>query len=303
MKTLRMTIFVFVALVLLLGLGAMTVAADDAPIVVAKNSGPFGAPYIDNQAHPIAANSDVWYRFDYTLSSSSKPQMTTLKLLYGNQSGIDFEVYEPRDINAFADAGLAPVIGRGMPEMVTCESGRCQGDNLVWNGALGATGTYHVRIVNHTDYGTTFLLTIDGKGVSISQPIAVTAATTTSTKIDDPNKAVILDGTSKMVPANGTLWYRFEYVADTSNPAVKTIRLLYGNKSGLRFEVYSPEIMNNWWENHPIGLGLVEMKVCDTGRCEADDLVWTGAFGMSGTYYVRVINDFMYDVPAQLTIE
>lgn len=301
MKTLRLTIFVLVVLVVLLSLGALTVAADN-PLVVAKTTIPFGAAYIDNQVHPIQANSDTWYRFDYALSSSGKPQMTTLRVLYGYTSGLDFEVYEPMDMNAYNDIGLAPVIGRGGPEMVVCSTGWCAGDNLVWTGALGATGAYYVRVVNHTDYGTTFLLTIDGKGVSLTAPIAVTgvsAVATTGVNPDDPTKATLIDGKQQIITAQSASWYRFSYSAED----LKSIRLVYGNKSGLRFQVYSPEILNKWWENDPIGIGMPQMVVCSTGWCKADDLVWTGAFGASGTYYVRVINDFAYDIPAQLTIE
>ncbi|MBI5031411.1 MAG: hypothetical protein HZB51_12855 [Chloroflexi bacterium] len=300
MKTLRLTIFVWVTLVILLSLGALTVAADS-PLVVAKNASPFGATYIDNQAHPIAANSDVWYRFDYTLSSSGKPQMTMLKILYGYKSDIDFEVYEPMDMNAYSDKGLSPVIGRGGPEMVVCSTGWCTGDNLVWTGALGASGTYYVRLVNHTDYGTTFLLTIDGKGVSLGGPIAVTgvSAVAAGVNTDDPNKAAVLDGKQQIIPAQSAIWYRFSYSADD----VKTIRLLYGNKSGLRFEVYAPEALNKWWDNDPTGIGMPQMVVCSTGWCKADDLVWSGAFGADGTYYVRVINDSAYVMPALLTTE
>lgn len=297
-------IFVVLALVAaLLALGTMTVAAD-APIVVAKNTVPTGALYIDNQPHPIAANSDLWYRFDYSLSDTGKTRITTLRLLYGNKSGVDFEVYEPMDINAYSKADFSPVIGRGMPEMYACETGWCQGDNLVWIGALGATGTYHVRIVNHTEFNTTFQLTADGKGISLAQPIAITAATVPTAKIDDPMKSAVLDGKSQVIPANGSFWYRFDYTADPAAPVVKTIRLLYGNKSGLRFELYSPEqIANKWYDLKPVGAGGVQMKACDTGWCKGDDLVLTGAFGMSGAYYVRVINNAAVDLPAVLTLE
>ena len=37
--------------------------------------------------------------------------MTTLKLLYGNRSGVGFEIYEPQNINAYTDTTLSPVIG------------------------------------------------------------------------------------------------------------------------------------------------------------------------------------------------
>jgi hypothetical protein len=137
--------------------------------------------------------------------------------------------------------------------------------------------------------------------VSVVEPIVFTgpiAATSVKTQ-DDPTRAVVLDGKQQTIPAQSAGWYRFDY----SPSDIKTVRLLYGNKSGLRFEVYSPEILNNWWENDPIGVGLPQMVVCSTGWCKGDDLTWTGAFGMQGTYFIRVINSSAFDMPALLTIE
>lgn len=299
MKTVRFSL-VIVGVALLLVLFTMTAAADD-PILVAKATTPIGAPYIDNLAHPIPANADVWNHFDYALSSSRKPQMTTLRLLYGNISGVGFEIYEPSDMNAYADKGLAPIIGRGVPEMMLCSTGLCAGDDLVWYGALGATGSYYVRIINPTPFATTYLLTVNGNGVSVVEPIVLTGpiAATSSRTQQDPTRAVVLDGKQQTIPAQSAGWYSFDYKPSD----IKTVRLLYGNKSGMHFEVYSPEILNNWWENDPIGVGLPQMVVCSTGWCQGDDLTWTGAFGMKGTYFIRVINDFPFDMPALLTIE
>lgn len=301
MKPIRVTM-VLVALVLLAGLGAMSVAAEGPVASIV----PSGAGYIDNLVHPIQANQSVWHKFDYKLSSSGSPQMTTLKLLYGNRSGVGFEIYEPQDINAYTDTTLSPVIGRGMPEMIPCDTGWCATGNLVLSGAFGATGTYHVRIFNTNEYATTYLLTAEGKGISLAQPIAVTAAVpaATTVSLDDPNKAKALDGKSVVIPANSAVWQTFSYpITDwTSHPA-KTLTLLYGNKSGLAFEVYSPEILGAWWDNNPIGEGKPQMAPCETGWCRGDNLVWSGAFGGAGTYFVRIINPTAVDMPAVLTLQ
>ncbi len=289
MKTLKTFSLMLVVLAFLLGLSAMAAAAEE-PVLV-TNANPGGASYIDGQAHPIAANGSLWYRFDYNLSSSGRPQMTTLKLLYGNASGVGFELYEPMDMNAYADGGLKPVIGRGMPS----------GDDLVWYGALGAGGAYYVRVLNTNPFATTALLSIQGNGIT-SAPIAVTgvsAVAKSTATMDDPAKSVIFDGKPQTVAAQSALWYRFDYSATD----VKTIRLVYGAKSGLEFEVYSPEILGSWWTNKPIGIGTVERVVCSTGLCATDDLTWVGAFGASGTYYARVINDSANDAPVLLTIQ
>lgn len=301
MKTLRFG--ALVAGLLLVAMLPMAVSAQG-PVTVATLT-PAGSPYIDNQVHSIQPSTSVWVRFDYLLSDTGKPRTTTITLLYGNKSGVGFEVYEPQDMNAYWEKDLAPIIGRGMPEMIPCATGWCAGDSLTWSGSLGATGTYHVRITNYNPFATTFLLSIDGKGVLLAQPIAVTGTSATAQTVttDDPNRAAVLDGKQQLIPAKSAMWFTFTYKTDYENPPVKLLRLVYGNQSGLRFEVFSPEILGNWWENEPIGIGTPEKTPCSTGMCNTDHLTWSGGFGATGTYYVRIINNGDVAMNALLVLE
>lgn len=131
----------------------------------------------------------------------------------------------------------------------------------------------------------------------IPSPAPTTAQPLVS--VDDPGQARTIDGQQHILPAHSATWYRFGYGADpnTGKRPVMTITLVNGKDSGVRFEVYAPENLNAWWNNQPTGRGTVQMVDCttgepsETGECKSPDLVWKGAFGAGGTYYVRVVND------------
>jgi hypothetical protein len=140
---------------------------------------------------------------------------------------------------------------------------------------------------------------------TIEIPTATATATPTPiptatliVNLDDPNRAGVIDGQMHTLKANAAVWYRFEYAVNhmTDEHPVFTLALVYGNKSGVAFEVYSPENINGWWENHPTGRGTVQMIDCDThepsesGECESPDLSWAGRFRSDGTIFVRVVN-------------
>jgi hypothetical protein len=74
------------------------------------------------------------------------------------------------------------------------------------------------------------------------------------------------------------------------------LTLVNGNNSGVGFEVYTPEMINDWWENPPIGRGTAQQVDCDdgvpveSGECQSPDSNWVGRFPTGGTYYARVTN-------------
>ena len=106
------------------------------------------------------------------------------------------------------------------------------------------------------------------------------------------------------------MWYRFNYgVSDTGERPVRTVTLVNGNNSGIRFEVWTPDILNNWWEKQPIGRGTQYSVDCDTGEasdqgeCRSNDLTWMGAFNFNDSIYVRVVNDNDHPTVFQLTLQ
>jgi hypothetical protein len=160
---------------------------------------------------------------------------------------------------------------------------------------------------------------ISGDGVRLAPIVATGATTTQSTTTapstatqpgagsDDPAKAVALDGKQLSVPAHSAQWYTFNYTINTDGGAhvhpVVQIQLVNGTMSGLKFEVYSPENIGNWFDNTPTGTGSPMMVTGgDSGTTQSANLNYSGAFGSSGTYYVRVVNNTSNAIPATLMV-
>jgi predicted lipoprotein with Yx(FWY)xxD motif len=133
-------------------------------------------------------------------------------------------------------------------------------------------------------------------------PAAAPPAAAAGRNLDDPGIAATIGNAVAAVPANTAQWFRFDYVTPINtlptNPV--TIRMVNGVNSGLGFEVWSPERMQgNWWDNKPVGRGTQEvLPGCTvtntdgtTSKCTTNDLTWVGGFGVSGPYYVRIVND------------
>lgn len=297
MKRIGMTVLLVIALASLLGLSAVAVAADGG----STNTTPASAVYFDNQSHPIAANSSLWYIFYYALSPSGATQNTTITLVSGAANNLAIDVWTPD--NAINLSASQP-FGHGAGTMYRCEGHWCHGADLTWSGWPGATGIYYVRVSNYNSFDTTEQLTIQGDGIAPAlpaTPVPVTASAASSNGMDDPYKAVALDGTPQTVPANSAKWFSFYYLTDYIKPPFVTIRLQYGAVNGLDFELYAPERLADWWDNPPTGHGTVEMVSCPTGQCATLDKTSGGAFGSTGTYYVRVLNHNSTDIPAVLT--
>ena len=317
-KTIRLFMLWFAALALL-GLVSARPAAAAAP----TNTFPGGAAYIDNQTHSIAANTSLWYQFDYAGDRSA----ITVTFVNGNQSGIQFDVFTPAQIG---DWWETPPIGRGTAQTLDCStglpdtSGTCLSNDLTWTGNFNANGTYYVEVVNTNSSGPqTFQLTIQGTGVTLaaqpmtatSQPTATpqpatsgssaTTATATSTNTF-PGGAAVLDNQPHTIPANGSLWYRFNYV---SNHTQVTVTLVNGTSSGLGFNVFTSGQLGDWWDESPVGRGTTQRVNCANGTstvsggCQSSDLTWAGSFNDNGTYYVQVWNDNSTPTTAQVTIQ
>ncbi len=167
MKMLRMVVAVLLALVVLMSLGIL-VAGAAGP----GGSNPTNAVLVDNSVDTIAANSSLWYRFDYQINTITnvKP-VTTLTLVNGTNSGVGFEIWAPNQIQDMADN---QPIGQGTAINIDCNtgeisgSGGCQSVNLTWVGSFGANGVYFVQVNNTNAAATSFNLTVKGAGVTLT---------------------------------------------------------------------------------------------------------------------------------------
>jgi hypothetical protein len=295
MKILRMTTAVGLVLTALLSLGAMTAAAQ----------GPIA--FLDNTSHTLAANASQLYRFDYAVDTLNNVRpVTTITLVNATNSGLGFQVWTPETVNDMADN---KPIGIGTPQTVDCNTGEitaaggCQSPDLTWSGAFGTSGTYYVLVTNNTNNQLNYMFKVQGSGVSLGQqqasaPSAPAAAPALAATTDDPAKAAAINGQQASIPAGGATWYRFDYAlnSDGTRPLV-AIKMPNATNSGVSFQVWSPDTLSGgWWNNKPIGIGTPQTVDCNTGEitgaggCESPDLTWSGTFGATGTYFVRVVN-------------
>lgn len=311
MKNVKIAGAVLLALAVLLTLGAVTVSAQ----------GPVA--YLDNQSHSLAANGSAMYRFDYALNSDGTRPTVTITLVNGTNSGVNFQVWPPETIGDMADN---KPIGIGSAQTVDCNtgeitgSGGCQSPDMIWVGAFGSGGTYYVLVTNGNNTQVNYTLKISGSGFSLGQQVAAAApapvqapaaAPAIAANVDDPAKAVAIDGQQHSLPAGAVTWYSFNYgLNDDGSHPVKTITLANGTNSGVTFQVWSTDqFQGGWWNNTPIGQGTPASVDCSTlelagqGGCQSSDLTWAGAFAGPGTYYVRVINNTGAPVNYTLTIQ
>lgn len=135
--------------------------ATSAPLGPANNS-PYNAIFIqDNRPQSIAANGELWYKFDYTGDRSK----ITITLPNGNAWGFDFKLYTAEQALRVYDQDK--FVGRGSAVNQTCDTGRCTADDLTWIGNFNLAGTYYVRVINTKPLAQTFVLQIAGTAINI----------------------------------------------------------------------------------------------------------------------------------------
>lgn len=267
-------LLMLVVLALMLGVGVLSAAA--------AGTEPVGAPYVENGVHGIKADTSDWYRFEYAGDHS---QMT-VKLIDARYNGIDhglaFQVYAPSQMQ---DWWTYDGIGAGNPK----------GNDLIWTGNAHEKGTWWIKVTNNNPTDARFNLEVTGDKVTFAPPSQPTNVVTAPLNVNAPENAVpdralALDSSAKVIPAEATLWYRFPY-SGGHDQAILTVP--DGGKNNLRVHIHTPEQMKNWWSATPIGQATPK----------EDDLVWSGNAEESGWWYVEVMNDNVTPVNFQLLLE
>lgn len=96
--------------------------------------------------------------------------------------------------------------------------------------------------------------------------------------VGEPVGAPYVDNQVHNIPADSSVWYRFQYAGDHSQ---MTIRLVGAEDKGLAFQVYTPAQIVDWWDHDGIG----------AGSPKDNDLVWTGNAPEPGTWWIKVMNE------------
>ncbi len=328
MKHIRIASAAALFAALIVALSALTAGAQGL-----SDPGPSSAINLDNQRHVVPAGSALWLRFTHTASATGAQPATTLRMIFGNRRGLDFDIWMP---DVATNWPQSQPLARGAPYEVNCDTGLaaaqggCISNDLLWSGVLTTTGDYYARVTNANPFGVRVYLTGSGTGLDISAPVAsvsratatplpvpVTgfgAASTTSGvlfNLDDPAKAFSFPrGQHVLAPQSG-VWYIFDYpgTADPAERPKKTIRLVNGDGTGVNFKLYAAEDLHTWWERPHLGQGTTYTIDCDTGApasdtgCHTKDLVWVGAFPVAARFYVRVYNENLTPTSFRLTIE
>lgn len=270
MKTLKIIAMLVMLLALAISTGLTASAVGPADV-----TSPTAAPYADSQAHVIGANTSQWFRLVY---GGDHSQMT-IRMPNGAAEGLKFELYTPQEMDTWWDTSP---IGAGSPEK----------DDLVWTGNSHVPGAYDIKVTNPNPYAVNYQLAIDGESVNLGPTTSLAVPASTSAVVSavntEPQRALPVDASSQVIPANTTLWYSFSYPGDHSQV---TLTVLNGADNRLRFQVHTPSQIRSWWEVDPIGWGSVK----------GSDLVWSGNAHEGGTWYVEMINPNSYPVAFAIT--
>ncbi len=234
------------------------------------------AVYFDNNPHYIAANSTLWYRFDYAGRS-----LIVSKMFSAANTGLGYRLWAP-------DQPDKP-FGSGTAKNVSCGDDKCQDTDLTWKGATPVAGAYYVEVVNNSSKPLVFYLLIVGEGVSFG-PLVTTAPTDTlqiPSNMSPANAVPLQNNQLQTIPGNTGLWYRFEYGGD---PSPIAITLANGIQPGLASRVHSADQVKQVNAiNEFLGEGSSAAADCAAGECPVSDINWQGTL-LGGTYYIQVYN-------------
>lgn len=133
-------------------------------------------------------------------------------------------------------------------------------------------------------------------------PTAVSAATPAGPQnIYYTSAEYVYDNRVRMIPERTDLWFRFDYAGDRSKIS---ITVTDGYVNGLKFKLYtSDQIANYETKAQFVGEGMAPLIACDAGRCNSNDLIWSGSFPLNGTYYIRVSNETSKAASFQLIVK
>ncbi len=241
------------------------------------NTSPETAVYFDNNPHYIAANSSLWYRFDYAGKS-----LIVSKMFGAANTGLEYQLWAP-------DQPAKP-FGRGTSKNVPCGDDKCQDADLTWKGATPVAGAYYVEVVNNSSKPLIFYLLIVGEGVSFGPgpTLGTTDTLQTPTNISPDSATLLQNNQLQAIAGNTGFWYRFDHNGDLS-PIVVT--LVNGKQAGLYFRLFSADQAKQLAADSPfIGQGTSAGVACGTGVCALSDLNWWGTMPGAGTYYLYAYN-------------
>ncbi len=138
------------------------IAARLVPSVFAgePGSGPADALRVTGTWQTIAANTSLWFYFDYGGDKS----IIEVAVDDNNASNVELAVFTPAQANDWVSDPSTPPIGRGTKP---AEDKNFVGHDLDWEAAFRFGGRYFVVVTNKNTTPVSFLLTVTGKSVTL----------------------------------------------------------------------------------------------------------------------------------------
>lgn len=240
---------------------------------------PGSATFLRNGTYPLAANTSVWFKFNYFGDETD----VALWIPGAAGRGVKFVVYAPSQIS---DWWRETPMGR---------SGDGDDHSAFFTFSSMEGGIYYVRIDNTNPYRAFYQLNLLASSVSLGTAPAEESEPENSTP-PPPNAdaagSALVDAKPHTVEGGGTLWYKYPYPRGT----LVTVRVPNGNASGLTLNIFSTGQMADWWNEDPLAIGA------PTGDDSSDDLAWTGQVGDGEFVYFQLTNPNPWDVTFTLDV-
>jgi hypothetical protein len=306
----------FVALAAVLSLFFVSAAFADTPV----GTGP------DNASGPVAgwltlgAGQSNWFAFDSAeVASDLTNRQILVRLGADPQGSVGFSVWTSDQARAMLRGDTdARAVGNGtVNSSVDDGSGITTdkfGGDLVWVAdSLNATH-YIVIVRNPGATAARYMLSITGAYVTFPTPAAAMMVPASSSDTppallpetgnsgapaysgNGPFKPYAISGQQRQLVSGQQDWYSFSYGgfnSDGSRPAF-TLRLHGVPQGSVKFTLWDANGMQGWAKQDPdarsIGQGTLhyEGNGLDAFDMNGGDLLWSGALGSDGTYYVQV---------------
>jgi len=118
---------------------------------------------VNGRTFTIPGNSGRWFAFDYAGDRSK----IEIRLPGGNEKKLQFRLYTTEQVQRYTEDGTP--IGVGTAPTVSCDSGKCESNDLVWAGDFPTSGMYFVQVINSDPTLKAYELNVTGSGVTVGR--------------------------------------------------------------------------------------------------------------------------------------
>ena len=118
---------------------------------------------VNTRTQTIPGNSERWFIFDYAGDRSK----IEIRIPGGNEMKLIFRLFTLDQVLRYQVDGRP--IGEGTAGLVTCDTGRCVSNDLVWAGDFMMNGTYFIQVTNFEPTPKNYEISVIGGGVTLGR--------------------------------------------------------------------------------------------------------------------------------------